>query len=257
MDPKITLSTTLDLLRAIDEVITQSCLFASVSSEHVSTVCTGRIRPRIQRVPKTSLRLVFQGLRFSTSCPLCIWHQVCPRATSSTCWQQKPAQTRPIPSHTYSISTRNNCRPEMVPVVGDEKTGMFKSQDGSGLIGSKWKSWTTHPWRSNQWRGGGGWGRSAGSQRRWSTPLLERPHREPRSTNRCTTCRCRTWWSSACFCCQCSSQWKSSGGPSSGWLSYTVCRSAGRSAGSERPLCQSSAANTPEPLSRWRSRQGT
>lgn len=29
----------------------------------------------------------------------------------------------------------------------------------------------THPWRSNQWRGAEELGRSAGSQRRWSTPL--------------------------------------------------------------------------------------
>lgn len=98
------------------EVFLQSSLWASASSEHVSTVCTGSIRPSIQRVPKTSLRLALQGLQFSASCPLCIWHHVCPRATSSTCWQQKPAHTKPMPSHTYSISTRNNCRPEIVPV---------------------------------------------------------------------------------------------------------------------------------------------
>lgn len=55
-----------------DVVIAQSCLCPSVSSEHISTVCTGMIRPRIQRVPNTSLRLLLQGLRFSTSCPLCI-----------------------------------------------------------------------------------------------------------------------------------------------------------------------------------------
>lgn len=96
-----------------DVSIAQSCL--SASSEHISTVCTGRIRPRSQWLPKTSFRLLLQGLRFSTTCPLCIWHQVCPRATSSTCWQQKPAQTSPMPSHTYSISTRNSCKPEIVP----------------------------------------------------------------------------------------------------------------------------------------------
>lgn len=111
-----------------DVVIAQSCLCPSVSSEHISTVCTGMIRPRIQRVPNTSLRLLLQGLRFSTSCPLCIWHQVCPRATSSTCWQQKPAQTRPMPNHTYSIRTRNNCKPEIVP-VGRNWEGQCYSQE--------------------------------------------------------------------------------------------------------------------------------
>ena len=91
----------------------QSCLWASQGE--ASTVFTGTKKPRSQRVPKTSLRLALQEVGASTSRPRRNWHQVWPRATSRTCWQQKPAQVRPMPSHTYSISTRKNCRPDTVP----------------------------------------------------------------------------------------------------------------------------------------------
>lgn len=97
----------------LNDAGTQSCLWASLGD--VSTVCTGIKNPSNQRVPKTSLRFALQEVEASTSCPRRNWHQVWPRATSRTCWQQKPAQVRPMPSQTYSISTRKNCRPDMVP----------------------------------------------------------------------------------------------------------------------------------------------